>query len=244
MNEANRKWLWVVLPSVIVVGSGSSAQSADVSHSVMAASRGTVTHNAWAQPQPTTKGTKPRPTPRSTKPRPGLRRTQAAPAQMKGRSLLLTGLTMAVPDGWEMVPPDPSLRFSPVAIFKLPPGKKGNDHPRLRITYFPRMKGLDQANIDRWLRQVKGPDGQAFTRDTAAIKTFDIETVHLTIVDVSGTVREGMGRQAKDVPHRRLIAAIVDHPNGPHFIRVSGDVATMKKAEKFILQFLKSAKTR
>ena len=38
-----------------------------------------------------------------------------------------------------------------------------------------------------------------------------------------------------------MIAAIVDHPQGPHFVKITGGVATMKRWEESIDAFLKSA---
>jgi hypothetical protein len=39
-----------------------------------------------------------------------------------------------------------------------------------------------------------------------------------------------------------MIAAIVDHPKGPHFVKATGGIPSMKQAEEAIFAFLKSAK--
>jgi hypothetical protein len=41
-------------------------------------------------------------------------------------------------------------------------------------------------------------------------------------------------------PDHRMIAAIIDHPKGPHFVVVAGPIEAMKTWEADIMKFLKS----
>jgi hypothetical protein len=156
-------------------------------------------------------------------------------------SLSLTGVKFSVPPGWvkEEVKPSP---MGPVAVYKIPKAN-GGDEGTVRITHYPNMKGkeMDDRNIDRWLGQVTKPDGSPMTRADAKITTSQVGPVRLTTVDMSGSVKMTMGDAAK--PNYRMIATIVDHPQGPHFVVTGGPATSMEKWAAQIEGFLKSAKT-
>lgn len=109
----------------------------------------------------------------------------------------------------------------------------------VRVTHFPGMKGKDEMNIDRWLGQVAKNDGSTISREDTTITRSENNGVKLTVVDVSGTVRITMRSSAK--PNSRMIAAIVDHPQGPHFVVIAGGHETMSKWEDSIHAYLQSA---
>lgn len=155
-----------------------------------------------------------------------------------GSQLHLTGLTMKIPDGWkaESVPAGP---MSPKAVYRLSKAGHDAEDGMVRVTYFPGMKGKDDMNIERWLGQVTNDDGSTITRDDASISTTQSNQVRLTVVDVMGTIKITMRAMAK--PNSRMIAAIVDHPQGPHFVVAAGGVATMQKWETDLMKFLHSA---
>ena len=158
----------------------------------------------------------------------------------EGSKLALTGLSMTVPEGWrrEQAKPGP---MAPKAVFKLSGADGDQGGVSVRITHFPGMKGLDNQNIDRWISQVRQPDGQPSTRDHATVTVKDLGAVKLTLVDITGSVNTSMRGQGEAKPNQRLIAAIVDHPKGPHFVKASGDVAAIKKWEASIMAFIESA---
>jgi len=167
--------------------------------------------------------------------------TKPPAATAKGTALKLTGLTMTVPEGWveEKVEASP---MGPKAVFKIPTLDPKLDDGAVRITHYPNMKGKekDEMNIARWLGQVSKPDGQPLTRSDAKITTTELGSVRLTVVDMSGSVKMTMRDTAK--PDQRMIAAIVDHPQGPHFVVTAGPAASMEKWAAQIDAFLKSAK--
>ena len=109
----------------------------------------------------------------------------------------------------------------------------------VRITHYPGMKGIDEANIDRWVAQVRHSDGTPSTRDDAGIKVTEKGNVRLTVADLSGNVKATM--RATSRPNSRMIAAIVDHPQGPHFIVATGSIGTIQRWEGAIRAFLDSA---
>lgn len=185
-----------------------------------------------AQP-PSTGATSGTPSPQ-TAPRPNQQ------SGAKGSKLALTGLIMTVPDGWrrEQAKPGP---MPPKAIFKLSAADGDQGGVAVRITHFPGMKGMDRQNIDRWVAQVRQPDGQPSTRDHATVTVKDLGAVKLTLVDITGSINTSMRGQGEAKPNQRLIAAIVDHPKGPHFVKASGGVECMREWEASILAFLESA---
>ncbi len=159
--------------------------------------------------------------------------------------LRLTGIEMSIPEGWvqEAIQPRP---MAPVAVFRLPAKSKGLKDGAVRITYFPGMKGMDEQNIERWVRQITMADGKPATRDDAKTETVNLENVRITTVDVTGVMRmsSGMPGEGNTVSNSRLIAAIVDHPVGPHFVKATGDAATIEAWAGSIEDFLKSTQTK
>ena len=211
---------------------------------VLAAMLSQSAQGQTAQPAPAAKPAepaKPAPTTKPVEPA----KPVAPPA--KGTALKLTGLTLTVPEGWveEKVEASP---MGPKVVYRIPKLDAAGPVDRLagdgmvRITHFPNMKGKDKddMNIDRWLGQVSKPDGQPLTRSDAKITTTEVGPVRLTVVDMSGSVKMTMRDTAK--PNQRMIAAIVDHPQGPHFVVSAGPAASMEKWAAQIDAFLKSAK--
>ncbi len=152
--------------------------------------------------------------------------------------LTLDGLTLRVPDGWKRSVSAPG-PFAPVAVFELPAAGDDKEGGQVRITHFPGMKGKDDLNIRRWLGQVKKSDGSSYGRDEANLTVTENGNVRIKIIDLSGTVKATM--RATPRADSRMIAAIVDHPRGPHFVVATGGVATMHKWEATIHAFLNSA---
>jgi len=172
--------------------------------------------------------------------RPSRPAPSAEEAKVEGDKLLLTGLTLTLPGGWTSQPIEAPGPMAPKAVFKIQNDK--GDGGMVRITHYPNMKGKDkdEMNIDRWLAQVTQPDGTPSTRAQANIETAEVGQVRLTMVDLSGAVKLTM----RDTPKEgmRMIAAIVDHPKGPHFVVAAGPADLIAKSKEQIVGFLKSAK--
>ncbi len=156
--------------------------------------------------------------------------------------LSLDGVKLTVPEGWVSKPVTPG-GMGPVAVFELP-GADGAGAAEVRITHFPGMKGMDEPNINRWLGQVLSAEGQPVTRDEADISVETFDGVTLTLVDVSGSVPASgamMGGAGARIEDGRMIAAIVDHDMGPHYVKVNGPAATVERWSDAITAFLKSS---
>jgi hypothetical protein len=160
------------------------------------------------------------------------------PAPMPGKTLELEGLSLAVPEGWKPkeIQPGP---FAAVAAFTLPRAEGDSADGSVRITHYPNMKGMDDMNIDRWLAQVTHDDGSRYSREEAKFAVREMGNVRLKTLDMTGNVQATMADAPQ--PNSRMIAAIVDHPKGPHFIIVSGKIGTINQWEGSVSAFLKSA---
>jgi len=169
---------------------------------------------------------------------------KTAKADEDHKTLELDGVTMSYPASWELVPVPPG-PMKPVAVFRLKKAEGGESDAEVRITHFPRMKGMDDMNLNRWVGMVKTPDGEPMTREQADIETIEQERVRLKILDEIGMVNpsSGMGGGHWHENHR-IIAAIVDHPDGPHFVKAFGDATTMEKWGPSIDKFLRSAEVK
>ena len=159
-------------------------------------------------------------------------------------TLTLAGIVMTIPEGWTRKPTSGGA-MAPVAVLELPAGD-GDGPASVRITHFPGMKGMNDANIGRWVGQVKGPDGQPMKREDAKVTTRTVGGATLTLVDVSGKVTAGdmLLTGAAGIDNGRLIAVIVDHPKGPHFIKISGPASTLDSQSESITAFLDSVKVQ
>lgn len=157
---------------------------------------------------------------------------------LDGNTLKLDGVTLTVPDGWQPGP-TPTGPMAAKFVFVLPKADGDTEDGAVRISYFPGMQGKDDMNISRWIAQTTKDDGSSNTREDAKIDTKTFKGGSETIVRVSGSVRATM--RSKPLPGAKMVAAIVNHANGPHFVVVSGPAKTIDKWSASIDQFLGSA---
>lgn len=150
-------------------------------------------------------------------------------------------LNFAAPAGWKTVATSSSMR---VAQFTLPRAAGDAADAELVVYYFGGSGGTVEANIERWLGQMQQPDG----KPSSAIAKRDSRTVNglkVTLVDVSGTyvaeVTPG-SPQRHNSPNFRLRAAVIEAPNGPYFIKLTGPANTVAASEKQFEAFLLSVK--
>src|SRR5437588_2492273 len=119
-------------------------------------------------------------------------------------------LKFKAPDGWTTEKPTSSMR---VAQYKLPKTDDDKEDASLVLYYFGATQGgTAQANIDRWIGQMKQPDGSD-SKDKAKTETTTINGLKVTTVDVSGTytaeMAPGSGSFHNDTNYR-LRAAVVE----------------------------------
>jgi hypothetical protein len=153
----------------------------------------------------------------------------------------LVGLTYTTPDGWKTMPTSSSMR---VAQFTLPRAAGDTADADLVVYYFGGSGGTVEANIERWLGQMQQPDGKPSSA-VAQRQSRTINGLKVTLVDVSGTyvaeVTPG-STQRHNSPNFRLRAAVIETPNGPYFIKLTGPAKTVATSDGAYERFLTSVK--
>ena len=110
------------------------------------------------------------------------------------------------------------------------------------VYYFGGSGGSVDANIQRWLGQMKQPDG----RDTASVakrESRTINTLAVSLLDVSGTyvaeVRPG-STEHYNKPSFRMRAAVIDTPRGPYYVKLVGPEKTVARWGDAFAAFVES----
>lgn len=157
-------------------------------------------------------------------------------------ALLAAGLSFTAPDGWRQSAGSSSMR---VAEFALPRAAGDAEDAQLIVYYFGGSGGSVDANIKRWVAQMQQPDGKPVADAKRASRTVNGLTV--TLVDVAGTyVAETAPGAAEhhNKPLFRLRAGVVDTPNGPYFIKLTGPEKTVTKWDYAYEQFVSSFRAK
>lgn len=146
---------------------------------------------------------------------------------------LSTGLEIATPKKWKPGEVKSKMRL---AQFALPPKEARAADGELVIYYFGKTAvGSADANIDRWVKQFKDA-----TREQAKIEKLK-EPLEITLFDLSGTYLEqdppNSGKIVRK-PDTRMLAAIVETPAGPHYLKLLGPAATVAEWAKEFRAFV------
>jgi hypothetical protein len=146
----------------------------------------------------------------------------------------VSGLTFTVPEGWKSVPPASAMRKAQLSI----PGKDGGKAADVTFFHFGNEGGAGgvQANVQRWLGQFSSAEGAEKT------EPLDIAGTKVTLVSTEGTMKGGQfGGPAQDEPDFALLGAIIEHADGPVFIKGTGPKAVLKESREKFMAMIKSA---
>ncbi|MEX1045114.1 MAG: hypothetical protein WEC73_03215 [Chthoniobacterales bacterium] len=146
--------------------------------------------------------------------------------------------TFAVPEGWRSEQPASSMRAAELYA----PGPEGTGtagEAIVTVFHFGRGQGgTVQQNIDRWFGQFDGDNdakGAATAKET-------IGTVPVTFVRARGTFQSGMpGQPTTPLESQALLGAILENPEGDVYIKMTGPVPTVEKAEPAFAQMIRAA---
>ena len=151
----------------------------------------------------------------------------------------VAGVAWSVPAGWAAQGERP-MRAATYAL-PLVSGDVGTSE--CAVYYFGANQGGGiQENIDRWVGQIKQPDGSP-SDSKARTEKQTIGGFDVTTVDVSGTYMASMGPRSssnKEQPGYRMLAAIVEGPEGAVFFKVTGPEKTIAAQEGEYDALLKS----
>ena len=177
------------------------------------------------------------------------RSAKVGTAGLLGATLAMTALWVAVtcaaalkfdvPKGWVSKPPS-TMR---VAEFTLAKVTGDAEDASVTVYFFGGQGGSVQANLDRWIGQMAQPDGKP-SKDVAKTSTMQTATgLKVSLVDVSGTyvaeVTPG-STERLNKPGFRQIAAVVETPDGPYFVKLTGPAGTVAKWKDSLDAFVKS----
>ena len=141
-------------------------------------------------------------------------------------------LAYDVPKDWRAVEASSSMRLAQWSY---------GAESEIVIFYFGEGQGGSiEANLDRWYGQFQQPDGGS-TRERAKVTKSKVGGLVITRADVEGTytapVRPGAAEH-HDLPGHRMIAAVVEGPSGPWFIRFLGPAKEISAGETSFNGFL------
>ena len=161
-------------------------------------------------------------------------------------SLLLTGSLLAadntvavrdfkfaLPEGWKQVEPKSAMRKAQLEV----PGKEAGKPGEVVFFAFENGQGGDAAsNAQRWFAQFSGgPDVQKSEQQ-------EWGGVKVTIVSTEGIMKASrISGTTEDQPDFALVGAIVEHTEGPVFIKFTGPAALVKESKDKFLALVKSA---
>jgi len=149
-------------------------------------------------------------------------------------------LKFDAPKGWVSKTPTSSMRVADFVLAKVPADA---EDATVTVYFFGGQGGSVQANLDRWIGQMAQPDGKP-SKDVAKTSTMQTATgLKVSLVDVSGTyvaeVTPG-STERLNKPGFRQIAAVVETPDGPYFVKLTGPAGTVAKWKESLDAFLKS----
>lgn len=160
----------------------------------------------------------------------------AAPAPVHTGTLRFTA-----PDGWISEAPSSAMRQ---AQFRAPRADGDSEDAELAVFHFGAgLGGSVEANLDRWVAQIAQPDGTDSHARTK-IDHREVRRMPVTILDVSGTYVASSMPGAPvhgDQSGFRMLAAVVESPAGPWFVKLVGPARTVEKWEAAFGEYVDSA---
>jgi len=151
----------------------------------------------------------------------------------------IAGIAWSVPENW-MQGEERRMR---AATYMIAPADGDSESAECGVFYFgPNQGGGIQANIDRWIAQFDQPDGGD---PKAAAKTHETEVAGMPchFVETTGTYTGAMGPMAGQMEPKegfKLMAAIVEGPEGAVFFKLTGPEKTVESARAEFDSMVKS----
>jgi hypothetical protein len=143
---------------------------------------------------------------------------------------------VTIPNGWISQHPSSSLRKAQFTL----PGPAGN--AEMAVFNFPGQGGSVDANIERWIGQFSQPDGSS-SKSKAKTRQKQVSGFKITVLDVTGIYQGGMMPgmgESRPQPNTRMLAAVVETPDGPWFFKLTGPAATVDQWQNSLEQLLDS----
>lgn len=143
------------------------------------------------------------------------------------------GLLLKAPGSWKKVQPKISMIEAEFAIPKLEA-----DDANGRVTMMASGGSIEQ-NIERWYGQFE------LAKEPAEAVVKEINKVKVHLVDLQGTYLDTMGNPAGPKTKKenyRMLAAIIETPDGNYYVKCYGPAATMEKNVAAFNQMIESVR--
>jgi hypothetical protein len=144
----------------------------------------------------------------------------------------VSAFSFTAPDGWKQVEPKSAMRKAQLEV----PGEGGKS-AEVTFFFFGGGQGGDvKANVQRWMGQFNGG------ADVQKVEEQDINGTKVTLVSTEGTMKASpFAGIPEDMPNAALQGAILEHAEGPVFIKMTGPAALVKASKEKFLALVKSA---
>ncbi len=144
----------------------------------------------------------------------------------------VSAFSFSRPEGWKKVEPKSAMRKAQLEV----PGKDGGKVGEVTFFFFGGGQGGDvQANVTRWLAQFSGG------KDVQKVEPQEIAGVKVTLVSTEGTMKASpFAGIPEDQADFALLGAIMEHAEGPVFIKMTGPAALVKSSRETFLGMVKS----
>ena len=127
--------------------------------------------------------------------------------------------TFAVPDGWTKVTPSSPMRNAQLEI------ARGPEKAEVTFFHFGAGSGTAADNVARWFGQFSGNDASRKS------ETVELGGTKITFATAEGTFSSGMpGGPATAMSGHALCGAIIEHPAGDVYVKMTGPAAVVKEA--------------
>jgi hypothetical protein len=151
-------------------------------------------------------------------------------------------LTYTVPQGWITEKPASKMRK---AQFRLP-AVEGEHDAECAVFVFPGTGGTVRMNLQRWYGQFKQPDGKP-SEEVAELEKSIFNDLPITVTYVTGTYLKSMSPQmmsgpVEEIPGSALLAAVIETPADPWFIKMVGPEKTVGHWRQSFYDLLSSVK--
>lgn len=151
---------------------------------------------------------------------------QPSAAQRQGSA---AGIRWEAPEPFRPVEPSSSMRTAEYVF----PEQPGEEPATMTVFFFgPGQGGSIDENIRRWVGQFEQPDGRP-SMEAAQITERQVNGLTVHIVDVSGnyTAMTPAGARGGSQLGQRMLAAIVEAPQGPVFFKMVGAKSVVDRAQ-------------
>ena len=149
-----------------------------------------------------------------------------------------------MPEGWTIEKPTSDMRF---AQYKLPRTGGDAEDALLIVYYFGQGQGGSaQANIERWIGQIKQPDGGPSSEKAKTAK-LTVNGLQVDTVDLKGNYSGGMSPDSAPQDTKsiyRLRGAVIETPRGSYFVKLTGPEKTVDHWDQAYNDYLKSFEFR